>query len=211
MKYIILIGDIVNSRDNKHRDQLQRGFQQCLATLNRSPKGMVSPYTITLGDEFQVVLTDGNRAISDAIKIQAALHPTKIRFSFAIGELTTPINKKHAIGMDGPAFYSAREGIDELKESGALFQINGFNQPTAELANTCLKLVSNTVERWKNYRWDIMVALGEKREVKEIAADLGISDKAVYKSISDGHIKDVMHALNILGAMMDETRAERSQ
>lgn len=211
MHYIILIGDIVKSRDSENRTQLQKRFQQLLAKLNKTKEGIISPYTITLGDEFQVILTDGKRAVRDAVKIQAALHPVKIRFSFAIGELSTPINKEHAIGMDGPAFHSARTGIDELKDTGALYQMDGFKQPVAELANACLKLVSNTVQRWKNYRWDIMVSLNEGKEVKAIATELGISDKAVYKNITDGHIKDVMQALNILGDIMNKTLEESSE
>ncbi len=207
MNYIVLIGDIVDSRNRDNRSQLQQRFNHFLDQLNSDTNGLVSPYTITLGDEFQVVLDNGSRAMSDAIKIQAALYPAKVRFSFAIGKLSTPINVNQSIGMDGPVFHQARDGIDALKDSGGLYQIDGLNQEVTELANASLKLISNTVSKWRDYRFDILMALDEGQEVKDIAVELEISDKAVYKSISGGHIKDVLHTFRLLGELMNRAWA----
>ena len=47
--------------------------------------------------------------------IQRELYPVKLRFGIGIGEISTEINQKAAIGADGPAFYAAREIINFLK------------------------------------------------------------------------------------------------
>ena len=70
---------------------------------------------ITLGDEFQGLLNNPAYAIEIVKYIQRELYPVKLRFGIGIGEISTEINQKAAIGADGPAFYAAREIINFLK------------------------------------------------------------------------------------------------
>jgi len=205
MKYLVLIGDIVASRSSVDRKKLQKSFNQVLKELNKNNKGLISPYTITLGDEFQVVYDSGDRALKDTATIQAALYPAMVRFSFAIDTITTAINKKQSIGMDGPAFYHARDGINSLKDENCLYRLYGLNPDTVDLANASLTLISNTVRKWKGSRFEILKALIQEKSIKEIASALDISDKGVYKNISDGHIKDVLNTFEILATQINKS------
>ena len=55
MNYISLIGDIVNSRGIKSRDTFQKKLDSELKKINKENPNLLSPYTLTLGDEFQAM------------------------------------------------------------------------------------------------------------------------------------------------------------
>ncbi len=193
MKYIAVIGDIVSSRRVAHRARLQTTMKEVLESLNRRSKvGMVSPYTITIGDEFQALFTRADDIFHHAAEILAALDPVKARFSLGIGTLETPINRAQAIGMDGAAFHEARRGLEELRERQSIFSVTGLDKPSDGLTTQSLDLVSHLVLHWKKSRIQVLAMLAQQVPVKEIAARMRISDKAVYKSIDAGALRTVL-------------------
>ena len=188
MKKIVLIGDIVDSKSISERGKIQLQLNTVFKKINND-KQLLSPYTITLGDEFQAVYSKADSVFNHIWQISLAIYPLKIRFSIGAGNITTKINKKQAIGMDGPAFYNARNGLNELKESGFLFTINSDELISKEIMKQSLFLISHLISGWKKSRFDILVLLNENFNIGEIAKKLKISDKAVYKNIDAGALK----------------------
>ena len=188
MKKIVLIGDIVNSKNISERGKIQLQLNTVFKKINED-KVLLSPYTITLGDEFQAVYNKADSIFNHIWQISRAIYPLKIRFSVGTGDITTKINKKQAIGMDGPAFYNARNGLNELKESGFLFMINSDELISKEIIKQSLFLISYLISGWKKSRLDILVFLNENFSIGEIAKKLKITDKAVYKNIDAGALK----------------------
>jgi hypothetical protein len=190
---IVVVGDLVASRKIAARSTVQNVLEICLKNLNRvQGEGLLSPYTITLGDEFQAVFSRPERLLGDALKIFVAVHPVLVRISFGIGEITTPINPEQAIGMDGPAFHAAREGIERLKQSKNLLVIAGPSVDRVGLANQSLALVAHLMRKWHRNRLEVLLGLYERRTVKEIAEGLGVTDKAVYKVIENGAMRTMI-------------------
>ena len=188
MKKIVLIGDIVDSKSISERGKIQSQLNTVFKKINND-KLLLSPYTITLGDEFQAVYSKADSVFNHIWQISLAIYPLKIRFSIGAGNITTKINKKQAIGMDGPAFYNARNGLNELKESGFLFTINSDELISKEIIKQSLFLISQLISGWKKSRFDILVLLNENISIGEIAKKLKITDKAVYKNIDAGALK----------------------
>jgi hypothetical protein len=191
MKKIVLIGDIVNSKSISQRAKIQSQLSSIFNKIN-DDKLLLSPYTITLGDEFQAVYNKADRVFNHIWQISLAIYPLKIRFSIGVGEITTKINRKQAIGMDGPAFYNARNGLNELKESGFLFMINSDELASKEIIKQSLFLISHLTAGWKKSRLDILVLLNKNFNIGEIARKLKITDKAVYKNIDAGALKIII-------------------
>lgn len=204
-RYLVIIGDMVDSRAIEDRAAVQARLNTELGRANADPAGIASPYTITLGDEFQAVLTAAPRAFRDAVALQAALHPVQVRFSLALGPLVTAINPRQALGMDGPAFHAARDGIDTLKQDGGRYRISGLDPDVEALANAALRLVARAMDRWQSRRFAILRALQADTPVARIATDLGISEQAVYKNVSSGHLHDVLGSFDAVGRLL--TRA----
>ena len=196
IRNIVLVGDLVASRRIAERSAVQERLRACLRQLNsKKREGLVSPYTITLGDEFQAVFSTPDRLFRDALTVLIALYPVEVRFSFAIGEISTAINTKQAIGMDGPAFHEARATIDRLKKTKSLFAIASPDGAGLTLINQSLALVSHTIGKWPRNRLELLRGLTENHTVKQLARDLRVTDKAVYKSIDAGAIRTIVPLL----------------
>lgn len=200
-RVIALIGDLVASRTLADRAAVQQRLSAALARANADPSGLASPFTVTLGDEFQAVLQDPERLFRDTVAIQAALHPVQVRFSLAVGALTTPINPDQALGMDGPAFHAARAGIDALKHDGGRYRIALPDPDVTALANAALGLIGHAMDKWQSRRFRVMNALQTSAPVSGIARELGISEQAVYKNISDGNLNDALAAFTAIGRL----------
>ena len=203
MKVIALIGDIISSKEIENRALVQKKLEGILNALNSDNNSILSPYTITLGDEFQAVFQQSGLLFYDMVRILSTLHPIKVRFSLGVGTLTH-INPDQAIGMDGPAFHEARAGIEELKSSSFLFTIRGIEQHAVELANQSLKLLSRHLDKWNGTRLSIFEMYNQNYLVKEIAEELEISEQAVYKSIAHGDLEVVQAIFQSVSQVINE-------
>lgn len=127
----------------------------------------------------------------------ATVHPIGVRFSLAVGSIDTAINKEQAIGMDGPAFHLARQGIDRLKESGYLFNIVVQDKEVTEIKiiNNSLQLLSGRIRSWNKRRLLILQMIKEGYGYKEISEAVGISHPAFYKNKESGML-DVVDELS---------------
>jgi len=204
MNRIAVIADIVASRAIKDRPLIQKQLGEVLAALNaRSESGILSPYTITLGDEFQAVFSTADSLFRDAFTILAALYPVRVRFSFGVGTIDTPINFWQAIGMDGPAFHHAREGIEELKRIRGSFDVNGVETPDQGLLKHSLALASHVTRKWNRKRLAVFLQLHDRVPVKTIADTVRLSDKAVYKSIDHGALRIILRLLEEITTLLN--------
>jgi hypothetical protein len=191
-KRLVLIGDIVLSRYISNRVSFNRQLLKTLGNLSKSNPNLLSPYTITIGEEIQAVYKNADGIFRDAITILAAIYPQKMRFSFGVGELTTPINRDQALGMDGPAFHFAREGIEKLKKTGELFLFSGDSLFALSISPPVLTLISHNMAKWKPTRLNTLSLLLNGENIKEVARKLKISLNTVYKTVDAGDLGSIM-------------------
>lgn len=205
MQKIVLIGDIIASRKIADRSSVQKQLKTVIGKINRSNSNLLSPYTITLGDEFQAVFANADQIYTDAMAILLALYPEQIRFSIGLGTIETPINKTQAIGMDGPAFYLARKGIEELKATGYLFTAQGLTENLQDIVNHSLMLASHLVSKWKKTRLTVLTLMQQGVQVADMAKRLDLTDKAIYKTIDHGALKVVQQLLSDVEKIIDQS------
>ena len=185
MNYCAVIADIINSKKIDNRGELQNRLATALNDLNKSSSNLVSPYTITLGDEFQAVCKAETAVISELFTIMKAIYPVKIRISVGIGSISTKINRSSAIGMDGPAFYTARDGMNEMKRYNFtnIQFFTGEASNEISLINRMHSLVFSMMDKWKPNTFYTFEALLKNKNIKDIQTELDISERAVYKLI----------------------------
>lgn len=205
MNAIVLIGDLIDSRklENSDRSTTQRDLKRVLAGINRETSDILSPWTITLGDEFQAVYQSAGGLFQHIWTITAALHPVHARICISPGLITTPLNRRQSIGMDGPAFHSARDGINLLKKEESLLRVNLSDPATERALNASLALVSREMESWNSNRFQILQKLGMGHDVNRIASDLGLSDVAVYKNRNAGALDVILDLMSGTADMID--------
>lgn len=201
VQYLVLIGDLRDSRAVKDRAGLQHLFDSSLASLNQCFKdALASPLTVTLGDQFQAVFSDPLPVWDILSALQARLFPVTVRFGLGLGEIATPVNPQAARGMDGPAFYRARNAIVHLKEEGGTYRIEGLDD--ADLINHTLSLVSGLQESWHCNRFATYHSFLSGVPVQQIAQELAISKAAVYKNLHDGHLYSILGIHRSIAARM---------
>lgn len=121
MRYCAIIGDIVGSKRiaPETRFALQETLKAELEALNAAYKDVIAArFLITLGDEFQGLLTAAWPTVPIIRRLIRVLWPVHVRFGIGWGEIYTQIDPTQAIGADGEAFYRAREAITRSKQRG---------------------------------------------------------------------------------------------
>ncbi|HEX3728173.1 MAG TPA: SatD family protein [Opitutaceae bacterium] len=199
----MVIGDIVRSKALPERGAFQRSLQAALKEAGRQARKLASPYTITLGDEFQAVYQGAESLFADLFGIMAKIHPTEARFAIGVGEISTQINRKQALGMDGPPFHRARSGMIALKETKGLILLEVGDSGPWTMANQALDLLSSQVMKWESNRLEILARLLRGETPASIAARLRISKPALYKNISAGGLKNVAELCREIARNLD--------
>ncbi len=219
--HVVVIGDIVGSRAVSDRKALQRQLAAAVSHVNArlaAASALLSPYTITLGDEIQAVYSHPASVILDVISIQGEMLPHRMRFCIGLGAITTRINKAAAIGMDGPAFHSSRAGIDELKRTGDNFlAVKAEEGVEVDLEDCAARLLDARVRAWRANRFkvfmaDVQCAHGEsvrRPDAQKVAARIGISATAVYKNRAEGQIELVTRASTSIGRSLSNKVSQR--
>lgn len=228
---IALIADIIASKKMKERGQTQVILNTIINSINTTyQKEIETDLTITLGDEFQGIVKSVETALYfvDLITLSLQLMTKKevgeeinLRWGIGIGELATPIQDKgYSIGMDGPAFWNAREAIESVHEQ------NDYGRTNEKLItgtkedgfyNSILRLQNIIRNEWtttqKETAYSILKAYHYKtwtnQEVRKILNEdlnLQFSDQTVSKRIISTNIKQYTSSRQLLANKIEEWR-----
>lgn len=133
MNYIVVKGDIIDSRNAKDRDKLQQQLSEYLKTINEQYKNVIAAeFMITSGDGFQGLMNNADHLFDITNLIEEL--PINIRFGIGIGEVSTEINPKNSAVIDGPCYHLADDMLNRIKTEET--------QNTAKRAN--IQMASNT-------------------------------------------------------------------
>ena len=121
----IVMGDIVKSRLLSTKEVHTPFGEMILKCNQKFTKDILSPYTITLGDEFQGVADSIESAVESIIFLEEECIRQhlkfKLRFIVLYGEISTPINRESAYGMLGKGLTEARNKLNKGKNDNHRF------------------------------------------------------------------------------------------
>jgi hypothetical protein len=175
--YYILMADVIKSRE--WNEDLMLHLKEVVKDINlRKKKKLLSPLTITLGDEFQGIPT----SISDAIEIIIATEESilkhgvtfKMRYVLNYGIIDTPINKKIAYQMTGSGLTDARFMLNNLKKNKQdRFHFNVKNETLTKILEDEFIIFQSIVDDWKEKDFETVNALLLHTDYKDAAILLG--------------------------------------
>ncbi len=151
--YYVVMADVIASRSRDPR-QLMGEFKHLTGTANTVfSEGILSPLTITLGDEFQGVVS----TLLDATKLLVWLEEARLKGMFGsrlryvvhYGEITTPINHQLAYGMLGPGLAEAREALSDKRRKQSRFRIELPDRRLALQLSQLLDVMFALTRDWK--------------------------------------------------------------
>jgi hypothetical protein len=179
--YVALIGDMVSSRGltPAKRQIAQKDFAILIKYLNRKyTKNVLAKFVITLGDEFQVILSDPT-IISDLIWDIQAEFPYPLRLGFGFGTLITAV-PEYAINVDGPALHSARAAMERARKTkilGGVFV--GFGEILDEILGGIAHLLEFHRRTRSEQQLKIIGLLRAGASQSEIAKRLKVTPQAI--------------------------------
>lgn len=183
-QYCVIIGDIRKSRELGNRGQVQEDFQRALDAINAEfAEHITAKFIITIGDEFQGVLTSLEKSYDVCVRVEDLLHPVRFAFGIGFGEITTALNDI-ALGMDGPAFHRARQALETAKRDGRWIIYDTALETFDTLANALLALLHNVRESWTDRQREIVFLLSQLGTHQKVAEKLGVARSAVTQSLT---------------------------
>lgn len=195
---LAIIGDIVDSKNISNRNETQIKLNEVLKKVNKDyERYILSKWTITLGDEFQVLLKPNLEVFKMLDYISYKMYPLKIRFGLGLGEIFTDIDYKKSIGSDGPAYWRARQAIEFIHENNNYGNSKiSFNSDKEEdeLLNKLLHYTDWMKENWTSTQRELLHTLLKKDiynsdfKQKDLAKAIGISKSAMSRRVSSSGI-----------------------
>jgi hypothetical protein len=176
MKYHILMADAVSSRKQNPTVFIDV-LQDVVKEVNKKWKhAILSPFKISLGDEFQGVTSSLVASSEIILFIEERLNQVdidfKLRYVSHYGTIDSPVNNAKSLVMIGEGLTSAREAINALKKSDSrfFFSTEEKDQHVQTLLNYSFVWFQSLVDAWKFEDRAWLRLFLQNKDYKEIAS-----------------------------------------
>lgn len=178
--------DIIGSRKLDQVSVIDN-FKKCTKYINQKySNALLSPLTITLGDEFQGIV----KKLDDTVKILIDLEEfiiennlnIKLRYVVNYGNIETKINDKIAYEMLGEGLTNARTIINNMKKSSIRFKFNVANIEQNNIINNSFIIIQNIIDNWKiNKDHDLIGNFFKYKDYKIVAKKMNKERSLMWK------------------------------
>jgi hypothetical protein len=204
--YAILMGDIVGSESAPSIKTVHRTFNTAVDSANEThAANIASPLTITLGDEFQGLLTGLVHAWDVAAEMRIRLLVANVSCRFVIGAATleTPLNTKQAWNMMGAGLSAARAKLNDKQTVNAY----RFSLPGEPIIEPLMDAVGDALTQleleWTPTQLAYFAKVREtQRTNAEVAKSLGVTARSLYKVLHAAHAEFHNRRSEIIGAAL---------
>jgi hypothetical protein len=185
---VAVIGDVVGSRRQADRTLLQGEVGRALVAADHRAPGR-HPLAATVGDEFQGLYPSIPAALTATLVVRLSLRGTAdVRFGVGLGTLTTDAPDRWPFEQDGPAWWSAREAVEQAtlvpqqrEAPRNLRTVFASADPNARLDGTVNAFLvgrDELVGRMDERDAAILLGLMDGAPLSEVAARIGITTSA---------------------------------
>lgn len=193
------MGDIVGSRDVNSEVELYRNFNEAIIVANKEYKNIiVSPLTVTLGDEFQGLTNNLTDSFTMANKLRVDFLKRNINMRFVIGDSeidSTIINKKNSWNMLGKGLAEARELLNDKRLKNS-YRFNFLKKKNIELMNLLEDMVNTLGEsmtkieqKWNSNQITTIIEYRKQGYNRmKVAEKLGRNRSSLYKSLKSAQV-----------------------
>lgn len=159
--YPIFMGDVVNSSDYDG-EALSKGLKELVENTNtKFSETILSPLTITLGDEFQGILRSVSSGIDLLFHFEEELLKTepdfKLHYVLLLGEIETEINPDIAYEMMGEGLTEARKLLSTKKRNRKRFRFKLQNKEQTEQLSRIFEVLDTIILNWKKEDYPLIL------------------------------------------------------
>lgn len=203
MKHYILMADIINS-GKKEQKPLMEDFKNLIAEINQIYKAdILSPLTITLGDEFQGVIKNLAASIQIILTLEEnSIHNKlnfKLRYVLNQGEIETPVNEKIAYEMLGSGLTEARLKLNDSKKKKFRFNIAIDDLLQQSILNDAFIIFENITDKWslKN-DYELASNFIQFKDYKIVSEKMNKDRSLIWKREKTLHMESYYATKNII-------------
>ena len=191
---VIIMGDIVKSRQAAELKKLHQIFNGVVDDVNRGFRRCInSPLTITLGDEFQGIVSSLLMGIKIATKVRMDLLSKGVESRLVVGlaQIQTQVNKSKAWNMMGPGLSEARQVLNDKEDFNCYrFSLPSLNKEVPLLLNGLGRALTNVENHWTPTQMKYVTrAIDSEKTMANLAKDLKISKNTLFKVLRSGEFQ----------------------
>lgn len=190
MNYIVVKGDIINSRKAGNRDDIQQQLARSLSEMNKKYEDAIAAkFMITSGDGFQGLMHTSVH-LFDIINCLEDTHTVQFRIGIGIGEVTTKIDPENSAIIDGPCYHYADDmlnkiALEEKQNTAPRTNIKIGSDTTYDgILNGLLSLRYVQKATWTARQKEVIQTYMKHNENQyETAAALGVNQSTVSRAL----------------------------
>jgi len=170
--YYILMGDVVGSSDYE-QGTLGKDLKELVQSANDDlGKITLSPYTVTLGDEFQGVTQSLASGVETLLYFEEQRLAKKLDFRLHyvlhFGNIDTEINPDTSYGMLGEGLTTARKILTAKKRDRKRFRISLPENGRTEQLNRLFEVIEGITDRWKKNDFPLILDMIRNNNDEEV-------------------------------------------
>ena len=175
--FTVITADVIDSRRQAVKVEEKKN---ALAAITYP--GLLTPFTISRGDEIQAVLAGAVLPLDLVRRLRYLCRPLALRIGIGTGRITSGLGSKTSWEMNGPAFFRSRQALEEVKKERRAFTGLRTGDPEFDrLAGALLLLIDTIASRWTAAQWEAVMIYEEKGVYQKAAEVLGIAYQNVEK------------------------------
>ena len=164
---------------------------------------LISPLTITLGDEFQGVSNSLKNSILVILYFEEYIIKNNanfaLRYVINYGKIDTPINSEIAYGMLGEGLSNARRMLENLKKTDYRFEIETKSKSKSKALNDALRVMQNIQTKWNSKEDKELAAMFiQYHDYKIIATKTGVTRSQIWKKEKSLNISSYLAIKNVI-------------
>lgn len=205
MKHYIVMADIIGSRGIRP-DSLMTDFKSLVTVVNRRlRKRLLSPLTITLGDEFQGVAVDLEAACSVLLEMEAGRvgkgYDFGLRYVIHYGDIGTPLNRRRAHEMLGKGLTDARTMLSMAREEKCRVRVTAGRRGEGRILEDAFLILADLVDGWDPVRdFPLAAAFMHDPDYKSVALAMGKNRSQTWKRRRSLRMDDYFRLRRIITA-----------
>lgn len=220
--YFMIIGELSGLKTRQERVQVEKRLTEILDKVNEEYAEVIaSNFTMTIGNEFQGLLQRGDKTMEIIDVIRFHMEGVALLFGIGAGDIETRITKL-SIGLDGPAYWNAREALLKIHEDNdygnLMIRIGAEeNASLVRIMNETLRLCGYMESRWRDTQRDLVheavLLHGHDLSVKQIdlARELGLSSQAINQRIQSSGYYSYVRARREISQLLEAEWGKESR
>lgn len=213
-KYFIMMGDVIESRKREAR-RLRGQLTALLTACNRDLKSAIlSPYTTTLGDEFQGIAKSLRGAIENIFYFEERRvkkqNDFEIRYVVHYGEIQTPINTEVAYGMMGPGLTKARALLTDKRRGQPRFHFDLPDKRLTENLTRLFAVIDGLTGRWVRKDFSLIADMLLNANNEEVADKYHKNRSQIWKRRRHLLIEEYRMAKAVILDLADTAKKRRN-